>query len=178
MKLLQPKLWVDHLQDIPLKQLKTVGIKGLIVDIDNTLVAWDAEEPSHLVREWIAEAKNLGFQVVLVSNNKTPRVEKMQAYFMCRGLSRAKKPTTGALKKAMRLMKLNRSQIAIIGDQIFTDVLGGNRIGIYTILVSPIKSKEFWWTQLVRPVEERVLRKLKKFHRLVITEEDPAEQEK
>lgn len=175
MKLLQPKLWVDSLQEIPLQQLKTIGIKGLIIDIDNTLLAWDAEEPADEVRSWITAARNLGFQVVLVSNNKAARVEKMQAYFMVHGMSRAKKPTTGALKKAMRLMKLNRPQMAIIGDQIFTDVLGGNRMGIYTILVTPIKSKEFWWTQLVRPVEGRVLRKLKKFHCVTVPEKDPEE---
>lgn len=163
MKLLQPKLWVDSLQQIPLKELKTIGIKGLLIDIDNTLLAWDAEEPTIEVREWVAEARNMGFHVVLVSNNKLSRVERMQAYFMVHGMARAKKPATVALKKAMRTMKLNKSQMAIIGDQVFTDVLAGNRLGIYTILVTPIKSKEFWWTTLVRPVEGRVLRRMKKF---------------
>ncbi len=162
MKLLQPNLWVDTLHHIPLNELQNLGIKGLIIDVDNTLIAWDAEEPTDEIVEWIALARKKGFQVVLVSNNVAARVEKMQTYFMVRGMARAKKPTTGALKKAMRIMKLNKSQMAIIGDQVFTDVLAGNRLGIYTILVTPIKSKEFWWTTLVRPMESRVLKRMKK----------------
>lgn len=163
MNLLRPKLWVDSLHHIPLNELQAIGIKGLIIDVDNTLIAWDVDEPADEIVQWIAQARKKGFQVVLVSNNVAARVEKMQAYFMVRGMARAKKPSTGALKKAMRIMKLNKSQMAIIGDQVFTDVLAGNRLGIYTILVTPIKSKEFWWTTLVRPVEGRVLRRMKKF---------------
>ncbi|MEN1759274.1 YqeG family HAD IIIA-type phosphatase [Anoxynatronum sibiricum] len=163
MKLLQPNLWVDNLQEIPLQQLQSIGIKGLMIDIDNTLVAWDQSEPAQEVRQWVTRARTLGFQVVLVSNNHSLRVDEMQAFFMVHGFSKAKKPTLGTLKKAIRLMGFPRQQVAMIGDQIFTDVLGGNRLGVYTILVTPIKSKEFWWTTLVRPVEARVLHRMKKF---------------
>nr|WP_283408675.1 YqeG family HAD IIIA-type phosphatase [Anoxynatronum buryatiense] len=163
MKLLQPNLWVDNLHEIPLQQLQTIGIRGLMIDIDNTLVAWDKSEPATEVRQWVADARALGFQVVLVSNNHSLRVDEMQAFFMVHGFSKAKKPTLGTLKKAIRLMGFQRQQVAMIGDQIFTDVLGGNRLGVYTILVTPIKSKEFWWTTLVRPLEARVLHRMKKF---------------
>ncbi|MDW7677954.1 MAG: YqeG family HAD IIIA-type phosphatase [Bacillota bacterium] len=161
MKALTPDLWVDTLQDIPLQQLKHKGIKGLLIDIDNTLVAWDAPEPAEPIRRWVRNAHRMGFQVVLVSNNKTGRVKTVSDFLNVHGMAGAKKPTTGVLKKAMRLMKLTRPETAIIGDQIFTDVLGGNRLGITTILVTPMKSREFWWTSLVRPVERRVLRRLK-----------------
>jgi uncharacterized protein len=161
-KHLVPNLWVDKLRDIPLKKLKILGIRGLLIDIDNTLVAWDADEPHIDVRQWIKDAREMGFQVVLVTNNKLARVERMQAYFMVQGLSAAKKPTTGAMKKAMRLMKLERHQTAIIGDQIFTDVLGGNRVGLYTILVTPISDKEFIWTKMMRQFERLVLNYLKR----------------
>jgi len=163
MKLLQPNLWVDNLNEIPLQHLQTIGIKGLMIDIDNTLIAWDKNEPAAEVRHWVSEAREMGFQVVLVSNNHSLRVNEMQAYFMVHGFSKAKKPTLGTLKKAIRLLGFQRQQVAMIGDQIFTDVLGGNRLGVYTILVTPIKSKEFWWTTLVRPVEARVLHRMKKF---------------
>ena len=163
MKLLKPKLWVDDLSHIPLKELKNDGIKALIIDIDNTLVAWDADQPSRESIHWVKKAKEEGFTIMLVSNNKPKRVQRMQAFFHCRGLSGAKKPTGFGLKKALRIIKKRPYETAIIGDQIFTDILGGNRIGIYTILVTPIKSKEFWWTTFVRHAENRVLRRLKKY---------------
>ncbi|SFH47565.1 hypothetical protein SAMN05192551_101119 [Tindallia magadiensis] len=163
MKLLKPRLWVDELNHIPLKELKTVGIKGLMIDIDNTLVAWDSEEPPETSIRWMEAAKKESFNIILVSNNKPQRVHQMQAYFHCKGLASAKKPTKSGLTKALRAMKQEPGETAIIGDQIFTDVLGGNRLGIYTILVSPIKSKEFWWTSIMRNFEKHVLKNLKKF---------------
>lgn len=163
MKLLKPRLWVDDLSHIPLKELKTVGIKSLLIDIDNTLVAWDVHQPSQETHGWIKEAKNQGFKIMLVSNNKEIRVQRMMAFFHCRGISKAKKPTKAGFKKALRILKTNPKETAIIGDQIFTDVLGGNRMGLYTILVTPIKSKEFWWTSLVRHLEKRVLLHFRKF---------------
>ena len=163
MKLLKPRIWVDQLHQIPLKELKTVGIKSLIIDIDNTLVAWDDDTPSRESVQWIEEAKAENFNIMLVSNNSHERVHRMQAFFHCRGLARAKKPTGIGLKKAMRVMKTRPWETAIIGDQIFTDVLGGNRIGLYTILVTPMKSKEFWWTTMVRHAEKRVLKRIRKF---------------
>ncbi|RQD70560.1 MAG: YqeG family HAD IIIA-type phosphatase [Tindallia sp. MSAO_Bac2] len=163
MNLLKPRIWVDQLSHIPIKELKTVGIKALIIDIDNTLVAWDSPQPSSESIQWMKEAKEEGFNIMLVSNNKPERVQRMQAFFHCRGLARAKKPTGYGLKKALRIMRHKPHETAIIGDQIFTDVLGGNRIGLYTILVTPIKSKEFWWTTIVRRAEKRILSRLKKF---------------
>lgn len=161
MKLLKPRLWVSNLSDIPLQELKNIGIKGLIIDIDNTLVAWDADSPKPEVVEWMKKAREYGFQITLVSNNKPSRVQHMQAHFFVKGLPRAKKPFSYGLKKALRMMKLSRRETAVIGDQIFTDVLGGNRMDMYTILVTPIKSKEFWWTTLVRKAEKKLLKRMK-----------------
>ena len=144
--------------------MRKQGIEGLLIDIDNTLVAWDADDPHVDVRNWVKKAQNMGFQVVLVTNNKLARLESMKTLlFITHGYSRAQKPSTRILKKAMRIMDLNRNQTAIIGDQIFTDVLGGNRLGLFTVLVTPVKSKEFWWTTGVRHFEKRVLRRMEKF---------------
>ncbi len=158
MKLLKPNLWVEKLSHIPLKELKTIGIKCLIIDIDNTLVAWDDPTPPPEAASWIKAAKDEGFAIILLSNNNQSRVHQVQAYLHVKGIARARKPFAPGLKKALRIMKARPVETAIIGDQIFTDVLGGNRQNLFTILVTPIKSKEFWWTTLMRRLEIHVLK--------------------
>ncbi|RKD22358.1 hypothetical protein SAMN02745883_00802 [Caminicella sporogenes DSM 14501] len=160
--LLIPKLYVDSIFDINLDELKKRGIKNLIVDIDNTLVAWDKKTAPRSVIQWFDEVKKKGFNICLVSNNTEDRVVKFTENIEIAAFHRAKKPFKTTFYKAMNYMKANKENTAVIGDQIFTDILGGNRVGLYTILVVPIESKEFWWTQLVRKIERFILKKIKK----------------
>ncbi|WIF95191.1 YqeG family HAD IIIA-type phosphatase [Caminicella sporogenes] len=160
--LLIPKLYVDSIFDINLDELKKRGIKNLIVDIDNTLVAWDKKTAPRSVIQWFDEVKKKGFNICLVSNNTEDRVVKFTENIEIAAFHRAKKPFKTTFYKAMNYMKANKKNTAVIGDQIFTDILGGNRVGLYTILVVPIESKEFWWTQLVRKIERFILKKIKK----------------
>ncbi|MBS4536180.1 YqeG family HAD IIIA-type phosphatase [Clostridium sp. D2Q-14] len=160
--LLIPNLYVDSIFDIDLQKLVDNGIKGLIIDIDNTLVAWDKKTAPDSVIKWFDEIREKGLDLCLVSNNTEDRVVKFTEKIKIRAFHSAKKPTKAPFYKAMKYLNTDKNNTAIIGDQIFTDVLGGNRIGIYTILVVPIKSKEFWWTTIVRRFERFVLRKIKK----------------
>ncbi|MCC5911475.1 MAG: YqeG family HAD IIIA-type phosphatase [Clostridiaceae bacterium] len=164
MKLLTPDIYVESVLHLDLQKLKDRKIKGLIIDIDNTLVAWDIKYASEKTKEWLLNLKKEGFEVCLVSNNTEDRVVKFNEELKLPAIHRATKPRRGAFKKAMKTMKTNINNTAVIGDQIFTDVLGGNRMGLCTVLVVPIESKEFWWTTFVRRVERHVLRVVLKEH--------------
>lgn len=160
--LLVPKLYVDSIFEIDLERLKKQGISNLIIDIDNTLVAWDKKDAPESVIKWFDKIKGLGLNMCLVSNNTEDRVVKFTENIEVYAFHKARKPFKTTFLKAMRHMGSNKKNTAVIGDQIFTDVLGGNRIGLYTILVVPIVSKEYWWTEHVRKVERYVLKKIKK----------------
>ncbi|MGO1368251.1 MAG: YqeG family HAD IIIA-type phosphatase [Senegalia sp. (in: firmicutes)] len=160
--LLVPNLYVDSIFEINLKELADKGIKGLIIDIDNTLVAWDKKTAPASVIKWFDEIRSHGLEICLVSNNNEDRVVKFTEKLKIYTVHSAKKPAKTPFKKAMSYLETDKTNTAIIGDQIFTDVLGGNRVGIYTILVVPIRSKEFWWTTIVRKFERFVLRNIKK----------------
>ncbi len=160
MRLLTPDLYVESILHIDLQQLKDKNIKGLIIDIDNTLVAWDIKYASEQSKDWLLSLKKKGFKLCLVSNNTEDRVVTFNKDLKLAAIHRAVKPRRAAFKKAMKIMDTNINNTAIIGDQIFTDILGGNRMGLYTILVIPIESKEFWWTTLVRKIERHVLKRI------------------
>ncbi len=158
MKLLTPNLYVESIMHIDLFKLKSKNIVGLIIDIDNTLVAWDIKYASEQAKAWLLGLKEQGFEVCLVSNNTEDRVVKFNEDLQLPAIHRATKPRRTAFRKAMNVMGTDFANTAVIGDQIFTDVLGGNRMGLYTILVVPIVSKEFWWTSFMRKIERYVLK--------------------
>ncbi|HHV98082.1 MAG TPA: YqeG family HAD IIIA-type phosphatase [Clostridiaceae bacterium] len=157
-----PKLMVDKIQDIDLDLLKKNNIKGMILDIDNTLVASHVKEADENAVEWIERAKSSGFKMCIVSNASRKRVVKFNEKLKLFAIYRALKPGSKAYKKAARLMDLELDQVAVVGDQIFTDVYGGNRIGMYTILVKPIHKKESILVMLKRYPEKLVLSKYMK----------------
>jgi len=159
--LLIPDMYVNSIFDIDLVELMEKGYKNLIIDIDNTLVAWDKKTAPRSVINWFDKLKEMGFNFCLVSNNTEDRVVKFTENIKIQAFHKARKPFKLAFIKAMDYMKSDVTNTAVIGDQIFTDVLGGNRVGLYTILVVPIESKEFWWTKIMRKLERLVLRKLK-----------------
>lgn len=160
--LLIPKLYVDSIFEINLDKLKKQGIEALIVDIDNTLVAWDKKEAPRTVIEWFEKVKSKGLKICLVSNNTEERIVKFTENIEIFAIHRATKPRIKPFIDAMEYLGTNENNTAVVGDQIFTDVLGGNRAGLYTILVVPIESKEFFWTTFVRNIERFVLRRIKK----------------
>ena len=157
---LKPKLYVDSVYHINFEKLKQRGITGVIIDLDNTITEWDNPSLSDQVFDWFAKMKTAGLKACIVSNNSHNRVAKAVEKLGIPFLAKANKPRRGAFRKAMEIMEIKPEQTAVIGDQIFTDILGGNRLNLFTILVVPITSKEFIGTRLVRIVERRVLRSL------------------
>ncbi|WP_406676387.1 YqeG family HAD IIIA-type phosphatase [Moorella sp. ACPs] len=160
LELLQPDLYVRSLRDIPLAALKARGIRGLIIDLDNTVTEWGRATLDREVYQWFTELKKQGLRACLVSNNRDERVQKIAAYLGIPGISRAGKPRRRAFYQAMAVMETAVGNTAVIGDQVFTDVLGGNRLGLFTILVMPINKREFFGTRLMRQLEKLITKHL------------------
>ncbi len=136
-----PDQWRESAYSIPFEKFYEKGYRGIIFDIDNTLVPHgaDADERSILL---FKRLKEIGFKTVLLSNNKEPRVKRFNEKIGTQYIYKAKKPGKANYIKAMELMKTKKSNTLFVGDQIFTDVWGAKRIGIYSILVQPINPKE------------------------------------
>ena len=157
-KNLRPKVYVNSVYNIDLKKLKKVKkIKGLIVDLDNTLVAWGQKEVSQKIIEWVNEAKKLGLKICIVSNTNSKRVAEFAKIFNIPYHSKYFKPFSIAFNNGLKILDTKKSETAVIGDQIFTDIWGGNRLKLLTILVTPIVKKDSIGTFLHRNLEKIII---------------------
>ncbi len=156
--ILRPKVYVDSVYNIDLKKLKKVKkIKGIIVDLDNTLVAWGKNEIDHKIIDWIKEAKKLGLKICIVSNTNSKRVSELAKIFDIPYHSKHYKPFKIAFNHGLKTLDTKKSETAVIGDQIFTDMWGGNRLKLLTILVTPIVKKDSIGTFLHRNLEKIII---------------------
>lgn len=148
--------------DIDLHRLKANGVRAVIVDLDNTLLPYEADDVSDAGRRWIDIVKSHGLLVCTVSNARKARVDKLSRQCDIPGVADGWKPSRRPFRRALDILKLPPKQIAMVGDQLFTDVLGGNRWGMYTILVNPLSDKELRTTQFVRRLERRALQRMRR----------------
>lgn len=160
-RLLVPSLCLASIFQINLEGLRQRGICGLILDLDNTLVAWGGD-PEEKLFAWLRQVREAGMAVCIVSNNDRARVKGFSDLAGIPAIPRARKPRRRAFRAAMQVMGTAPEETAVVGDQIFTDILGGNRLGLYTILVTPVARREFVGTRLVRLLEKLVLIGLQK----------------
>jgi len=158
--LLLPKLYVDSIYHIDLDDLKARGIDTIVTDLDNTLVPWAESEVNQSLLDWLAEVQKRGFKICLLSNALEQRLAHFRTAMGVPGLSKANKPSRRAFLQALEMLGSQPRETAMIGDQVFTDVLGGNRLGLYTILVVPLCRQEFIGTRILRLLERLVIRKL------------------
>ncbi|MCL6581542.1 MAG: YqeG family HAD IIIA-type phosphatase [Firmicutes bacterium] len=163
---LVPHEYCRSIYDIDLEGLRARGITGLILDLDNTLAAWRFGEPEPRLAAWVARAKEGGLRPYIVSNDLGPRVELFSRYLDIPGLARAGKPRRRAFRQVLRELGLRPEQCAVVGDQVFTDILGAKPLGLHTILVVPVSDREFIWTRLVRRLERLLVRRLRARGRL------------
>ncbi len=157
---LKPKLYVDSIYHINFEKLKKIGIKGIIIDLDNTITEWNNPELPQKAIDWFNKMLDDGLKACIASNNSESRVVTAAGKLGIPYIAKAKKPRKAAFKRAMEKMGTSPDTTAVVGDQIFTDILGGNRLNLFTILVVPINTKEFIGTRLVRIIERRVLKGL------------------
>jgi HAD superfamily phosphatase (TIGR01668 family) len=169
--ILLPRLYVDSIAEITADVLEKIGIKGLILDIDNTLVPNHVADADDNVLDWTGAMKAAGFKLCIVSNGARKRVARFNEKLGLFAVHRAMKPAKRAFLKAGMVMGLESRQIAVVGDQIFTDVYGGNRAGMFTILVKPIDCNEGIFVKLKRIFEKRILRELSENQSKGVSEE-------
>jgi HAD superfamily phosphatase (TIGR01668 family) len=162
-KKLIPDMIVESVHKIDLDFLRNKGITSLILDIDNTLLPKKAKFLDEDTVEWLEKAKEKGFKICLVSNNTRKRVNQLREKTGIPGIAWAIKPRKGAFKKALKLLDAKPHETALIGDQIFTDILGGKRVGLFTILVKPLSDDELAWTKIVRRAERIILKRIEEY---------------
>ena len=160
--MLYPKAYFEKVQDITIQFLIKNKIKALVLDVDNTLIAKNKELSEEII-SWAKEIRGQGVKLYILSNtNDKKKVTKIAntlkipyAYF-------GMKPLKIGFKKVQKQLQEPFERLAIVGDQIFTDIIGGNRCKMFTILVDPIEEKEYWYTAWKRPIEDNIKRKIAK----------------
>lgn len=162
-----PERWMDSTYEINFEELYQKGFRGLIFDIDNTLVPHGAPADEKAKRLF-EELKKIGFQCCLLSNNKLERVTMFNQEINVYYIENAHKPAVKNYRKAMELMHTDENTTMFIGDQLFTDVYGAKRTGIHNILVKPINPKEEIQIVLKRYLERIVLHFYKKQQKMGI----------
>ena len=165
-KLLTPTLVVESIKDDDLQPdaLKARGVTAIITDLDNTLVPWRHYEISPGVVEWLAKLEVEGIKICIASNTiHTERLKQLADTMRIPFVDRVRKPGTGGFWRSIQKMDARRENTAVFGDQIFTDMLAGNRMGLTTILLRPpLSQEEFISTQFVRYIENFVIRRLRR----------------
>lgn len=156
---LYPNGYFESIRDIKIEYLKENEIKAVILDVDNTLIDYYKKFPEG-TKEWVSEAKKNGIKFCILSNsNKREKVKQVAKQIDVPYFYFAKKPLKGGFKKAKKLLNIEAKYIAVVGDQIMTDVLGANRCKMFSILVKPIMEKDIIITTIKRPIENLIIRK-------------------
>ena len=156
-----PDAYFKRVEDIDIEFLNKHKIKALLLDVDNTLVD-HTKKMTESVIKWAKELKGQGVKLYILSNTKKKKkiqsiVKKIDIPYQLFAM----KPLKRGFKKAQKELGEKSENIAIVGDQIFTDIIGGKRCNIYTILVEPIQEKDFWYTAWKRPIENKIKNKIK-----------------
>ena len=160
--LLTPNMQVRKITDITIEMLRKNNIKGMILDVDNTLIDLD-RVPLEGIKEWMDNMKNEGIKFCIASNSlKKDKIEKVAKMLDIPYVHFSAKPTKIGLKKAKQILGIENSEnIAEVGDQLFTDVLGTNRMKMFSILTEPLCEEKVKINNLKRKLEKRVLRRIK-----------------
>ena len=161
MEIYIPDIYQKSIYVIDYQKLINRGIKCLLFDLDNTLVPISDKKPSEKLKKFIDKLKEMGFKVVIFTKSNKHRLLPFKNDLDVDCSASSHKPRPTKFLQVLKLYGYSISEVAIIGDQLLTDVLGGNRIGITTILVNPISTKDFFWTRFSRKKEAKIMNKLR-----------------
>lgn len=152
-----PDLVVRHVTEIPLERLRAAGIRGLLFDLDSTLLPHYASAIPEDVVAWLERARAQGFLLAVVTNGPSCRALPLCEPLRLPCIYRARKPLRRGLRRALARLGLSAEQAAMVGDQLFTDVWAGRRMGMYTVWVRPEAPEEPWTVGVKRPLEWLVM---------------------
>jgi HAD superfamily phosphatase (TIGR01668 family) len=151
---LKPTAELGTVFDITLEYLEDIGVKGLILDIDNTLAAHDDPVPADGIQNWVETLKRGGVNMIILSNNSPERVKPFAELLGLPVEAKGGKPFGGGYKRAARRLGLPLSQILSAGDQIYTDILGANRLKVKSVLLRPFEAEKTLFFKFKRAMEK------------------------
>lgn len=152
-----PEKYINSVYEIDFNKLKEESVEAVIFDIDNTLVPYFVPNADDKIKSFFSKLKKRGLKVGILSNNNKKRVSLFCKDLNIEYVHEAGKPRIGGLSRLIAKLGVNRKNTVLIGDQIFTDILCGNRMGVHTILVKPVSKKDEFGTKLKRGIESFIL---------------------
>lgn len=150
MAIFKPTGILSRLTELTPEMLLSLGVRGVVLDVDNTMAAHSDQQPFPGVPEWTAAMTAAGIQLVVVSNNYEKRVAPFAEKFGLPHIAFACKPSPLGYLRAKRLMGLKARECAAVGDQIFTDIVGANLCGMRSVLLEPVAADPAWTVRLKR----------------------------
>ncbi|MBN2023162.1 MAG: YqeG family HAD IIIA-type phosphatase [Pirellulales bacterium] len=154
-----PDLRVASVLELSPERLAEFGLTALLLDVDCTLKAYRSPSISDEVAAWLARLRQAGIALCLVSNGRGPRIRRLAKSLDLPHVAQSLKPLPRGCRRAIRKLALDPTHTAMVGDQLFADVVAGRLAGLFTILVEPIHpEQEPWFTRLKRPLERRLLK--------------------
>lgn len=157
--LFKPDIKLHGITDITIEHLNKYNIKALLLDVDNTMSTHHGTILTDGLLEWISSMQQNGIKFMVLSNSKKFRTDPFATRIGLPYISMACKPLPFGYWRGIKKLGQKRKNVAIVGDQIFTDVLGGNVVGIKTILLTPIKPEDGWSFKIRRKLEKKLYKK-------------------
>ena len=161
-KYLIPDYMFGTFEEVTPAFLKSIGVRALLIDIDNTLAPYEQPDPDERIINWFAELEKHGIRTALISNNHAPRVERFNKPLGLVAYPDSGKPGRKTLERAMKALGVTHDETAMLGDQLLTDCFAGKHIGLRAIIVPPIKDKTNLFFRSKRLLERPFIRKYAK----------------
>lgn len=158
MEKLKPDFYIQHYTDITKEWLEKENVGTILADLDGTLALQD-KMPGSEFEDWLRMLEEAECSLIIVSNNNKKRVEEVVKKYKIVGISNCKKPLTSVITKKLIHRGLNLEKAIFLGDQVFTDVWCGKKIGVRTVLVKTLSKKEPFVTRCKRGIERRLIQK-------------------
>ena len=156
-----PDMYQKSIYTVDYQKLIDRGVKCILFDLDNTLVPYHIKHANEKIGELFHTLREKGIKVVIFSNSPKKRLNVFKEELAVDCFAGARKPSKKGFESILNTYKYSISEVAIVGDQLLTDIVGGNKVGITTVLVNPVSTKDPYWTKPNRFFEKKIMKKLR-----------------